>query len=91
MSICPRLKMAGMLGMVRMGRAIAESIGIEICDYEGIDENKANANAIWLVNKLMKEHGISIGNVVPHKNWSGKNCPRKLLPIWSEFIYGDKK
>ncbi|MHA6258478.1 peptidoglycan recognition protein family protein [Sporosarcina sp. CAU 1771] len=63
-----------------------KSIGIEICEYEGINEGKANDNAVWLIRKLMKEHTIPIGNVVMHKHWSGKNCPRKLIPIWSDFI-----
>jgi N-acetylmuramoyl-L-alanine amidase len=34
----------------------------------------------------MKKHNIPIGQVVPHKKWSGKDCPHKLLPHWSEFI-----
>src|SRR5699024_679806 len=64
------------------------SIGIEVC--ENIDGNfdKAVANTHWLVRKLMSDHKIVIDNVVPHKHWSGKNCPRKLLPIWDDFIAG---
>lgn len=34
----------------------------------------------------MKQFNIPIEKVVTHKHWSGKNCPRKLLPRWSEFI-----
>ncbi|HEO2443806.1 TPA: LysM peptidoglycan-binding domain-containing protein [Streptococcus agalactiae] len=33
----------------------------------------------------MKEQGISLSNVVPHKHWSGKQCPRKLLDRWDSF------
>ena len=35
---------------------------------------------------LMKKHNIPIERVVPHKIWSGKDCPHKLLPHWSEFV-----
>ena len=38
--------------------------------------------------KLMKEQGISLANVVPHKHWSGKQCPRKLLDRWDSFKAG---
>jgi N-acetylmuramoyl-L-alanine amidase len=63
-----------------------EIIRIEICENEGIDENKANDNAVSLIKKLMKELNIPIANIVPHQKWSGKKCPHKLLPIWSSFI-----
>ncbi|MEF2293155.1 N-acetylmuramoyl-L-alanine amidase [Virgibacillus dokdonensis] len=66
------------------------SIGIEICENSDGDFDKAVKNAQWLVKKLMKEHNISINNVVPHKHWSGKNCPRLMLGNWNEFIEGIK-
>lgn len=68
------------------GTGNRKSIGIEICEHTGINQEKANENAVWLIKKLMKEHNIPIANVVTHNKWSGKNCPRKLLPIWSSFI-----
>lgn len=70
------------------GAGNRQSIGIEIC--ENIDGNleKAIKNAQWLIEKLMKDHGIPKSNVVPHKKWSGKNCPRRLLSRWDSFIAG---
>ena len=68
------------------GMGNRKSIGIEICENIGIDQDKVNDNAVWLIQKLMKEHNISIANVVPHQKWSGKDCPHKLLPIWDSFI-----
>lgn len=68
------------------GKGNRQSIGIEICEYAGIDEAKANDNAIWLIRRLMTEFNIPITKVVPHKHWSGKNCPRKLIGVWPEFI-----
>lgn len=63
-----------------------QSIGIEICENVDGDFEKAVDNAVWLVAKLMREHNIAIENVVPHQRWSGKNCPRPLLPRWNELI-----
>ena len=68
------------------GSGNRQSIGIEICENAGINQAKANDNAIWLIQKLMKDHKIPVTRVVPHKHWSGKNCPSKLLPAWDSFI-----
>src|SRR5690554_5968917 len=68
------------------GPGNTQSIGIEICENSDGDFEKAVDNAVWLVRKLMERHDIPISNVVPHKKWSGKNCPRKLLDRWDSFI-----
>uniref|UniRef100_UPI000C266ED4 N-acetylmuramoyl-L-alanine amidase n=1 Tax=Mycobacteroides abscessus TaxID=36809 RepID=UPI000C266ED4 len=68
------------------GPGNTQSIGIEICQCEGINVAKANSNAAWLVNTLMKQHSIPLSNVKPHKHWSGKNCPEDILPSWEGFI-----
>src|SRR5690606_16249154 len=34
----------------------------------------------------MNDHGIPVSRVVPHRHWTGKNCPRNLLPRWQESI-----
>ena len=76
------------------GTGNRKSIGIEICENVDGDFDKAVSNAQWLINKLMDEQNISISNVVPHKHWSGKNCPHLLLSKWDDFIAGitdDKK
>ncbi|MEH7773961.1 N-acetylmuramoyl-L-alanine amidase [Bacillus velezensis] len=70
------------------GTGNRKSIGIEICENSDGDFEKAVANAQWLIKKLMKEQGISLVNVVPHKHWSGKQCPRKLLDRWDSFKAG---
>ncbi|MED4799128.1 N-acetylmuramoyl-L-alanine amidase [Bacillus atrophaeus] len=70
------------------GNGNRKSIGIEICENSDGDFEKAVANAQWLIKKLMKEQGISLANVVPHKHWSGKQCPRKLLDRWDSFKSG---
>lgn len=65
-----------------------QSIGIEICENVDGDFEKAVKNAQWLIEKLMRDHNIPKANVVPHKHWSGKNCPHKLLAGWAHFIGG---
>lgn len=62
------------------------SIGIEIAEVYGADRT-----AIKFVAELIKATGISIDKVVSHKNWSGKNCPRLILPHWDSFIEDIKK
>ncbi|CAN2250214.1 phage PBSX; N-acetylmuramoyl-L-alanine amidase [Bacillus subtilis] len=70
------------------GTGNRKSIGIEICENSDGDFEKTVSNAQWLIKKLMKEQGISFANVVPHKHWSGKECPRKLLDCWDSFKAG---
>lgn len=63
-----------------------QSIGIEICVNSDGNFTKAKENAVWLINYLMEKHNIPISNVVPHKKWSGKDCPHEILPYWNSFI-----
>ncbi len=60
------------------GTGNRQSIGIEICENKDGDRAQAEANAAWLVAKLLKDHGLSIDRVRQHYDWSGKNCPRVL-------------
>lgn len=62
------------------------SIGIEVCMYQGMDEPKAWHLAAELIALLCKRHSIPVSHVVPHRHWSGKACPSRILPRWSEFI-----
>lgn len=74
----------------------AQSIGIEICMNQGIDQAKAFLTAARLcavllfdLTRLQKD----VRKVVPHKFWTGKDCPRLLLDSgnvlgrkWNDFI-----
>lgn len=63
------------------------SIAVEICVNADGDFGKAKANAVELIRHLMDKHHIPIERVVPHKKWSGKNCPRNILKSgWNIFI-----
>ena len=61
----------------------AQSIGIELC--ESGDQAKVWKNAVELVAKMLFERGWTVKNLKTHKNWSGKNCPRLILPVWAQF------
>lgn len=58
-----------------------QSIGIEIAEVEGAEET-----AIKFIAELMKATNIPIDNIVPHKRWNNKNCPRLILPHWTDFV-----
>lgn len=68
------------------GQGNRQSIGIEICVNRDGNFQKAKQNAIWLIKHLMGKLNIPIERVVPHKHWSGKNCPTNLLKTWTVFI-----
>lgn len=65
------------------------SIGIEICENQGINQPATNARAAQLTAVLLHELGIDLeGNVVQHHSWSGKDCPR-LRGVgagWTTFL-----
>ncbi|MDR0121215.1 N-acetylmuramoyl-L-alanine amidase [Bacillus pumilus] len=70
------------------GTGNMKSIGIEICENADGNFEKAVENAQWLIRQLMTDKGIPLSNVVPHKHWSGKECPRRLLDRWDSFKAG---
>jgi N-acetylmuramoyl-L-alanine amidase CwlA len=60
------------------------SISIEICENVDMDYKKAEENAVALIKELLRLYNIS--EIKSHKDWSGKNCPHKILPYWNEFV-----
>lgn len=57
----------------------SRSIGIEICENAGIDHQAATQRAALLTAALLRRLKLGITAVVPHKHWSGKQCPHRLL------------
>lgn len=66
------------------------SIGIERLVNVDTDMERAIDVQATLTAVLMHKYNISIENVVPHKYWSGKECPNRLLAGmyggWEGFI-----
>lgn len=50
------------------------------------EDEISEKTAMIFVAYLMKEYGIPIQNVVPHRHWSGKNCPAYTLQHWDKYI-----
>lgn len=57
----------------------SKSIGIEVCQNEGIDQDAAIERAALLAAVLMAAFDIPEENVVTHKFWTGKDCPHIIL------------
>lgn len=55
------------------------SIGVEVCENEGIDEAAAVDRAALLVALLCKDGPINVEHVRTHQSWTGKNCPHVIL------------
>lgn len=69
------------------GTGNRKSIGVECCVNKGINITQRNENVIWIVNYLMSKHKkITKVKVVPHRRWSGKNCPTAMLKYWDDLI-----
>lgn len=73
------------------GQGNYNSIGIEICVNEDGDYDTALFRAAQLVAHIRQQENISIDKIVPHRYWSGKNCPTILLGgstgnTWNSFI-----
>jgi N-acetylmuramoyl-L-alanine amidase len=64
------------------------SLGIEICVNEDGVFGKACANARILAGIIAYERGFRFTQILPHKSWSGKNCPATLLSLgqFSQFV-----
>lgn len=75
------------------GNGNRKSIGVEIC-YSSLGKNndkfkKSEANAVEICSQLLKQFGLNIDRLKPHKYWSGKNCPS--VTNHNEFIEKVKK
>lgn len=63
------------------------SLAIEIImDGSGsAADTAAEDRGALLAAILLDRHGLGIGGLATHKDWSGKNCPQFILPHWAEF------
>ncbi len=71
------------------GTGNRQSIGIEICYSKsgGAKYTAAEENAVLLAAKLLHTYGLSINALRKHQDWSGKNCPHRILAEkrWDSF------
>ena len=72
------------------GKGNREGIAIEICYSESGGERwrKAVDNAARFIAELLKERNWGIDKVTKHQDYSGKNCPHRILSDlgWNNFL-----
>lgn len=64
------------------------SLAIEICYSTGdLDKFKAaEKNAALFIAKKMIQYDLTMKDIYRHKDWNGKNCPKKTMQLgWSRF------
>lgn len=61
------------------GSGNTQSIAIEVCQNQGIDQAEAITRASLLTAVLMSFYGIDSQHVVSHHFWTGKDCPEVIL------------
>lgn len=67
------------------GPGNSQSIGIEICEQAGIDLPAALDRAGLLTAVLMSVLDVPRERIVPHQQWTGKDCPRQVLRLEGGF------
>ena len=72
------------------GAGNTQSIGIEIAVNSDGSFSEATGNAAFLTAMLMEKHDIPLENIRRHFDWSGKNCPQRLMSNsqkgWMQFL-----
>lgn len=63
------------------GAGNRRSIGIEICYSKsgGPKYTAAEENAVQYVAQLLKSRGWGVDKIRFHRDWSGKNCPHRMI------------
>ncbi len=74
------------------GSANSSSIGIEVCEFTDPRRHAAaESNAVALMRAMMAGtapagfNAKGVTTLRTHKSWTGKDCPRKILPHWETF------
>ncbi len=72
------------------GKGNREGIAVEICYSKSGGERWLASvdNAAQLVAQLLKERGWGVDKVTKHQDYSGKNCPHRILSDfgWNNFL-----
>ncbi len=65
-----------------------EGIGIEMCVNAGGDYEQTLRNTAKLTAYLLRTYDLSLSQVKKHQDFSGKQCPSKLIAAgrWPEFL-----
>jgi len=61
----------------------ATSLGVEVC--ESGNQHVVWRRAVLFVVSLLRRHSFGAEQLRTHRDWTGKNCPRLILPEWARF------
>lgn len=88
--LIPLNRMAFHAGDGLNGKGNRKYIGIEICYSKSGGEKykESEENAVHLIAKMLYERNWTISRVKKHEDFSGKNCPHRILDEkrWNSFI-----
>lgn len=64
------------------------SVGIEMCVYEGVDFNMVMRNTAKIVGKLLLKYNLTPSDIRQHYDFAGKDCPQVIRTAgrWAEMI-----
>lgn len=64
------------------------SVGIEMCVYEGVDFNMVMRNTAKIVGKLLLKYNLTPSDIRQHYDFAGKDCPQVIRTSgrWAEMI-----
>ncbi len=83
-AIIPEDEIAWHAGDGRNGNGNRHGIAIEMC--ENGDWDKTYKNTVKLAADRLISNNLPITALKGHRDFSNKNCPRKLIPIWDKFV-----
>lgn len=67
--------------------ANTSSISVEVCEFtDPVRQQHTNENAATLIADILSRYGWGLDKIKTHQDWTGRQCPRKLLSIWNEFL-----
>lgn len=71
-----------------IGGGNSQSIGIEMCVYQGVDFNMVMRNTAKIVSNLLVMYNLTPASIRQHWDYTGKDCPQVIRQAgrWTEML-----